>query len=324
MSAEGQPHISVMLPEVLDALAPQDGGVYLDGTFGAGGYSKAVAHAANCHVIGVDRDPLAHEMAVGWLAEFDGRIELRKGCFGSMDQLENIPPLDGVMLDIGVSSMQLDMAERGFSYAKDGPLDMRMEGATSTLPSAADVVANMEETDLANIIYKYGEERHSRRVAKAIIRARTEARIETTAQFADIVRGAVPYSKKDKSDRAARTFQALRIFVNDELGELERGMEAALRVLKPGGRLVVVTFHSLEDRIVKNFMRDKALLNQKTVSRFAPELQEDNARPLLELAQKKAILASEDEIKVNPRSRSAKLRYAIRTDVPYYEMEGAK
>lgn len=321
MSAPGQPHISVMLPEVLEALAPFAGGVYLDGTFGAGGYSKAIAKAAECRVIGVDRDPLAHEMAAPWLADFGGRIELRKGCFGAMDQLENIPLLDGVVLDIGVSSMQLDMAERGFSYAKDGPLDMRMEGVSSLLPSAADVVAEMDETDLANIIFKYGEERHSRRVAKAIVRARAEMRIETTAQLADIVRSAVPFSKKDKSDRAARTFQALRIYVNDELGELERGMEAALRILKPEGRLVVVTFHSLEDRIVKNFMRDRALLNQKTVSRFAPELKEDTAQPLLRVDQKKAVLAAESEIAINPRSRSAKLRCAFRTDVPYYAME---
>jgi|TARA_R110002095_G_scaffold204756_1_gene187640 16S rRNA (cytosine1402-N4)-methyltransferase len=309
-----------MLPEVLHALSPQDGGVYLDGTFGAGGYSRAIAEAANCEVIGVDRDPMAHEMAAPWLGEYDGRLTLRKGCFGDMDKLPDVPPLDGVVLDIGVSSMQLDLAERGFSYAKDGPLDMRMEGENSDLPSAADVVREMEQDALANLIYKYGEERHSRRVARAIVIARAEEAITTTARLADIVRSAVPYSKKDKSDRAARTFQALRIAVNDELGELERGMEAALTLLKPEGRLVVVTFHSLEDRIVKNFMRAQADL-QRSVSRYLPEANDANQpKPLVLLRSKKAMSASDEETLINPRSRSAKLRCAFRTAEPYYKL----
>jgi len=321
MSSSDRPHIPVMLPEVLAALSPQDGGVYLDGTFGAGGYSRAIADSASCEVIGVDRDPMAHEMAASWLGEYNGRLTLRKGCFGDMDKLPDVPALDGVVLDIGVSSMQLDLADRGFSYAKDGPLDMRMEGANSDLPSAADIVRETEQDALANIIYKYGEERHSRRVARAIAIARAEEPITTTARLADIVRSAVPYSKKDKSDRAARTFQALRIAVNDELGELERGMEAALRLLKPEGRLVVVTFHSLEDRIVKNFMRAQADL-QRSVSRYLPEAHDTNQpKPLLALKSKKAVLASDEEARINPRSRSAKLRCAMRTDEPYYKME---
>lgn len=321
MSSSDRPHIPVMLPEVLAALSPQDGGVYLDGTFGAGGYSRAIADSASCEVIGVDRDPMAHEMAASWLGEYNGRLTLRKGCFGDMDKLPDVPALDGVVLDIGVSSMQLDLADRGFSYAKDGPLDMRMEGANSDLPSAADIVRETEQDALANIIYKYGEERHSRRVARAIVIARAEEPITTTARLADIVRSAVPYSKKDKSDRAARTFQALRIAVNDELGELERGMEAALRLLKPEGRLVVVTFHSLEDRIVKNFMRAQADL-QRSVSRYLPEAHDTNQpKPLLALKSKKAVLASDEEARINPRSRSAKLRCAMRTDEPYYKME---
>ena len=321
MSDSVNPHISVMLPEVLDALALKAGGKYIDGTFGAGGYSRAIADAAECKVVGIDRDPLAHEMAAGWLQEYGGRIKLLNGCFGSMDSFEEADGADGVVLDIGVSSMQLDQAERGFSYAQDGPLDMRMEGVKSSLPSAKDLVNTEEEEALANLIYKYGEERHSRRVARSIVNARSEAEIETTAQLADIVRRSVPFSKKDKSDRAARTFQALRIAVNDELGELERGLEAALRVLKPGGRLVVVTFHSLEDRIVKAFMRERSGQGGQSVSRFVPDVVESDVKPCLSLVQKKAVLASEAEVAVNARSRSAKLRWAERTDAPYFEME---
>lgn len=319
---ENKPHISVMLPEVIEALRPVDGGVYLDGTFGAGGYSKEIANKADCQIIGIDRDPLAHEMASEWLSDYQGRITLRDGCFGSMDKLPDVPPLDGVVLDIGVSSMQLDMAERGFSYAKDGPLDMRMEGRGSNGQSAADLIRDIEEEDLANIIYKYGEERHSRRVARAIVRERQEQSIETTSALAEIVRSAVPFSKKDKSDRAARTFQALRIAVNDELGELERGLEASLKLLKPGGRLAVVTFHSLEDRIVKNFMRERAM-SKRSVSRYLPDTEADMTKPLLSLKSKKAVLASDEEITSNARSRSAKLRWAERTDEPYRsEKEG--
>tara|TARA_R110002124_G_scaffold287365_1_gene474179 strand:- start:116894 stop:117868 length:975 start_codon:yes stop_codon:yes gene_type:complete len=324
MSSPDRPHIPVMLPEVLRALKPKDGGIYIDGTFGAGGYSRAIAEAANCQVIGIDRDPSAHEMAAPWLGEYEGRMSLRQGCFGDMDKLDDMPMVDGVVLDIGVSSMQLDQAERGFSYAKDGPLDMRMEGTSSSLPSAADIVMNEEEEPLANLIYRYGEERHSRRVARAIVRARAEEKIETTLRLADIVRSAVPHSKKEKTDRAARTFQALRIAVNDELGELERGLEASLRILKPEGRLVVVTFHSLEDRIVKTFMRGHAEV-QRTISRFQPDTQDsDQPVPMLVLPQKKAILAAESEIKENPRSRSAKLRCAVRRDVAYYDVGADK
>jgi len=307
------PHISVLLEEVVAALAPRDGDVLLDGTFGAGGYSKALLAAADCTVLAIDRDPLA----VGWgrdlSGSFGGRLRMIEGRYGDMAELataEGFGQLNGVTLDIGVSSMQIDQAERGFSFAKDGPLDMRMEQAGL---SAADVVNGMDETELANIIYRYGEERLSRRVAHAIVEARRIKRFERTRELAELLRRVVPKSK-DGIDPATRTFQALRIYVNDELGELERGLEAAERLLAPGGRLAVVTFHSLEDRVVKSFLRDRSGGGARP-SRHLPSVG-DEAPATFTIPVRKAIEAGETERQRNPRARSARLRVGLRTDVP--------
>jgi 16S rRNA (cytosine1402-N4)-methyltransferase len=244
-----QRHIPVLLNEVVDAIAPRDGGRYLDGTFGAGGYTTAMLDRADCRVIAIDRE-LAEQYAP--------RLTLIEGRYGDMAELlsaEGVDDVDGVTLDLGVSSMQFDQAERGFSFRNSGPLDMRM-GRSG--PSAADLVNDTEEDELADIIWRYGEERKSRRVAHGIVEQRKLKRIETTAELASIVRRAVGPQAKDDSDPATRTFQALRIAVNDELGELERGLAAAEAVLAPGGRLAVVSFHSLEDRAVKEFVRARA------------------------------------------------------------------
>ena len=304
------PHMPVMLKEVLEFLNPEDGKVYVDGTFGAGGYSRAILEAADCVVVAIDRDETALEAARALQAEYPARFIFVQGCFGDVERLlpqAGYDAVDGFVLDIGVSSMQLDQAERGFSFRQDGPLDMRM-GRGSDDETAADIVNEMEEADLANLIYKYGEERHSRRVARAIVLRRAEQRFERTSDLAEVIRGALPFSKKDKIDPATRSFQALRIAVNDELGELERALHAAENILKSDGRLVVVTFHSLEDRIVKNFMRD-ASGAQASVSRYAP-VQEQAEPPKYKLLSRKAIKASEEEAVQNPRSRSAKLRAA--------------
>lgn len=304
------PHMPVMLKEVLESLAPEDGKVYVDGTFGAGGYSRAILEAADCVVVAIDRDETALEAAKALQDDYPARFIFLQGCFGDVEQLlpqAGYEAVDGFVLDIGVSSMQIDQAERGFSFRQDGPLDMRM-GRSAGGQTAADIVNEMEEADLADVIYKYGEERHSRRVARAIVLRRAEQRFERTADLANVIRGALPFSKKDKIDPATRSFQALRIAVNDELGELERALHAAENILKDDGRLVVVTFHSLEDRIVKNFMRDVSG-GQASVSRYAP-LQEEGAPPKYRLLSRKALQASDDEIAQNPRSRSAKLRAA--------------
>lgn len=310
------PHYPVMLKEVLEALDVKDGGVYVDGTMGAGGYSRAILDAANCELVGVDRDPLAHDLASEWGAQYEPRLKLARGCFGDVDKLLNnlsIEKVDGFVLDIGVSSMQIDLPERGFSFRFDGPLDMRMSPDCDDVSTAADLVNEMEQDDLANLIYKYGEERKSRRIASAIVNARKLERIETTGQLARIVRSANPSSPKDKIDPSTRTFQALRIAVNDELGELERALEASLNILKPGGRLVVVAFHSLEDRIVKKFMKEKSG-NIPSPSRHVPMEAERRPDPVLKLISRKAIEPTSEECSENPRSRSAKLRAAIRTE----------
>ena len=316
MTEHQDPHYPVMLNEVLENLAPKAGEVHVDGTLGAGGYTRAILSAAPCEVVSVDRDQLAIDMAQKWQSDYEGRSRIIKGCFGDVEALlkENaIGQVDGFVLDLGVSSMQLDQGERGFSFRFDGPLDMRMSQGNDDIPTAADIVNTTKQDDLANLIYKYGEERASRRVANAICRARSEEKITTTGRLAEIVRSAVPHSKKDKIDPATRTFQALRIAVNDELGELERALEASLSILKPGGRLVMVTFHSLEDRIVKSFMREKSG-NLPAPSRHVPMTAEEKAEPLLKLVSKKAIEPTEKECRENPRSRSAKLRTAIRTE----------
>lgn len=304
-------HVPVLLNEVVDALAPRPGGRYLDGTFGAGGYTRAVLDAApDIRVLAVDRDPDAIAGGAGLVSAAAGRLTLVEGRFGDLADLAeqfDFAPLDGIVLDIGVSSMQLDDPGRGFSFRADGPLDMRMEQSG---PSAEDLVNGMEEGPLADLIYAYGEERKSRSVARAIVQARKVERITTTKRLADIV-ASVVRSRPDDIHPATRTFQALRIAVNDELGELERALEGAEKVLAPGGRLVVVTFHSLEDRIVKQFMADRTGRTAGP-SRHAPAAAA--LEPTFVQVTRKPVTASEAELRANPRSRSAKLRAVERTE----------
>lgn len=314
------PHIPVLLAEVLDALAVRDGGVYVDGTFGAGGYTLAMLGRAACTVHAIDRDPNAAAAGRARPEAQAGRLVMMEGRFGDMDRLlaeRGIGAVDGVALDIGVSSMQIDQAERGFSFAKDGPLDMRMEQAG---PSAADVVNTAGEGELADILYTLGEERQSRRIARAIAAARTEKPFERTLELAELVAKVVRKSN-DGIHPATRTFQALRIHVNDELGELRRGLAAAEKVLVPGGRLAVVTFHSLEDRVVKSFLKERSGDNPAP-SRHLPQAAGGPAATFSQLSRK-AIAAGADEVARNPRARSAKLRAAIRTDAAAWTKRGA-
>jgi 16S rRNA (cytosine1402-N4)-methyltransferase len=308
------PHIPVMLNEVLTALKPVAGEVYVDGTLGAGGYTRGILDAnKKSSVIGIDRDQTAHDMAARWGADYQGRLTLVKNSFGQLeDALHTISAdkVDGIVLDLGVSSMQFDEAERGFSFRFDAPLDMRMDRESGQ--TAADIVNSMSEEALANLIYLYGEERKSRHIASAIIKARALSKIETTKQLAEIIRGVIHVSPRDKIDPSTRTFQALRIAVNDELGELESVLQAAERVLKVGGRLVVVTFHSLEDRIVKNFLNTRAR-PAPAPSRHMPMAYDvPQNRLSFSLVTKKPVTPTENEMKINPRSRSAKLRAAVR------------
>ncbi len=307
-------HIPVLMREAVEALAPHDGGIYVDGTFGRGGYSRAILNAANTRVIAIDRDPEAIEAGQKLVAEFAPRLTLLQGPFGAMDVLltgQSTNQVDGIALDLGVSSPQLDNAERGFSFSHDGPLDMRMSRSG---PSAADVVNEMSENELADILYTLGEERLSRRVARNIVEARIETRITRTAQLADIIRRAVPRSG-DGIDPATRSFQALRIHVNDEMGELKRALIASEILLKPNGRLVVVSFHSLEDRVVKEFMRKRSG-NAPAVSRHLPANDQNAPAPSFNILTKKPQTADADETAANPRARSAKLRVAERTAAP--------
>jgi len=301
-------HSPVLLNEVLSTLCPKDDEVYIDGTFGVGGYTSAILAASNCTVYAIDRDPEAFKRSQLIKDKYGNRFHFLQGCFGDMETLlseAGIEKVDGIVLDIGVSSPQLDSAERGFSFKKEGPLDMRM-GSSSL--SAADVINTYDEKELADIIYKYGEEKNSRHIARGIVERRSEKEFQTTLELADLIRDIVPFQKKGH-DPATRTFQALRIYVNDELGELERALQASEKLLKPGGRLLVVTFHSLEDREVKNFIREKTGKSQ-SASRHLPLLE---ATPItFNALTKKAIVASSDEIKLNSRARSAKLRAAIR------------
>ncbi|MDK9721187.1 MAG: 16S rRNA (cytosine(1402)-N(4))-methyltransferase RsmH [Rhodospirillales bacterium] len=308
-------HLPVMVGEVMAALKPQAGEVFVDGTFGRGGYSQALLESAACQVYAIDRDPEAVQAARNMAAKYDGRLQIIEGCFGQMDRLlaeQGVLGVDGVALDIGVSSPQFDNAERGFSFRFDGPLDMRM---SQSGPTAADLVNGLAEEDLANLIYRYGEERHSRRIAKAIVGARP---IERTAQLAEVIRSVMRKSH-DGIDPATRTFQALRIAVNDELGELEQGLRAAERILKPGGRLAVVAFHSLEDRIVKEFLKERSQKGQGG-SRHLPQAPKLRV-PSFEDVERH--LPSETESKANPRARSARLRSAVRNQSPAFESEAS-
>ncbi|MCE7795868.1 16S rRNA (cytosine(1402)-N(4))-methyltransferase RsmH [Sphingobium sufflavum] len=303
------PHIPVLLSEVLDALAIVPGERHVDGTFGAGGYSRAMA-AQGAMVFAIDRDPDAVAEGQAVVTASDGRITLIHGEYSRMARLladAGIAAVAGVTLDIGVSSMQIDRAERGFSFQKDGPLDMRMSQSGQT---AAEWLNEADEAAIADVLYLYGEERQSRRVARAIVAARP---LSTTSQLAAVVRKALGYRPGQPKDPATRSFQAIRIFLNQELAELEAGLEAAEAVLAPGGRLAIVTFHSLEDRIVKNFLRERSG-GDAGGSRHRPAVVE--ARPATFAKPARAVKGSEDEIARNPRSRSATLRSATRTSAP--------
>jgi len=317
MAAVGGParHIPVMLSEVLHALKPKSGAIIVDGTFGAGGYSKAILEAAECEVFAIDRDPEAVAAGRALAAKFPGRLKLVAGRFGAMDEIVNrqgIEAVDGVALDLGVSSMQLDEPERGFSFMKEGPLDMRMgkEG-----PSASDIVNELSAGELAEIIGKLGDEGRSRAIAKAIVARRAEAPIETTKELSDIVARVLGRKRDEAKHPATRTFQALRLYLNDELDELARGLSAAERLLKAGGRLVVVTFHSLEDRIAKRFFASRSTPAPRG-SRHLPETSDAAFAPSFRLLNRHPIEPNQSEIRRNPRARSARLRAAERTAAP--------
>lgn len=311
------PHIPVLLDEVVDALAIVPGERVIDATFGAGGYSEAFLERG-AEVAAFDRDPTAIEGGQRLVAEHDGRLMLIEAPFSAMEaELERrgLVPVDGVAMDIGVSSMQLDQAERGFSFQADGPLDMRMSKSGET---AAEWLNTADEAAIADVLYHYGEEHQSRRVARAIVAARP---LERTGQLAAVVRKALGHKPHDKKDPATRTFQAIRIHLNRELDELTEGLAAAERVLKPGGRLAVVTFHSLEDRLVKRFLRERSgsepagSRHRPTVAAAAQPSFETPARP---------VRAGETEVARNPRARSATLRVARRTAAAPWKFEGVK
>lgn len=306
-------HYPVMLPEVLAALSPKDGGVYVDGTFGAGGYTRAILDSANCTVYAIDRDDNARITADGFDDEYGDRFNFIRGCFGDVKSLLHcvgVERVDGFVLDVGVSSMQIDEAQRGFSFRFDGPLDMRMD-MKSDGQTAADIVNTYGQDALANVIYEYGEERKSRRIARKIIEMREEKLFERTLELADAVRSVIPRGPKDKIDPATRTFQALRIAVNDELGELDRALDVSEDILSEDGRLVVVSFHSLEDGRAKRFFKNKSNTQAKG-SRHLPQSVNSDVEPIFKLISRKAIKPSDKETGENPRSRSARLRAGIR------------
>jgi 16S rRNA (cytosine1402-N4)-methyltransferase len=310
------PHIPVLLDEVIHALAITPGAEIVDGTFGAGGYSEAIL-AGGARVYAFDRDPDALSEGADLAGRSGGALRLYSACFSNLDDVliaDGIASVDGVVLDIGVSSMQLDRAERGFSFQKDGPLDMRM--ARDGM-SAADFVNEAEESEIADIIYRYGEEHRSRRIAREIVAARP---IATTSQLAAIIRKAVGHKPGAPKDPATRAFQAIRIHINRELDELTDGLEAAERMLKPGGRLAVVTFHSLEDRIVKQFLRRRSG-GEGAGSRHMPTVANAGPEPTFERAEK-AIRPTDAEIARNPRARSATLRSATRNNAPAWQHGG--
>ncbi len=319
------PHIPVLLAEVLAALRPADGETYVDATFGAGGYTRAILQAADCKVLALDRDPSAISAAAPMLAEFAGRLELIEARFATLAETvrsRHVAPA-GIVFDIGVSSMQLDEADRGFSFQSDGPLDMRMGQAAGALsegagPSAADVVNETPESELGDIFYQLGEERRSRAIAAAIVRRRAEQPFARTRDLAAVVAGVPGTHRPDGKHPATRVFQALRIWVNDELGELARGLLAAEEILPAGGRLVVVTFHSLEDRLVKRFIAERSG-RTGGVSRHMPSGGVAKRAPSFRLVNSKSLSPSREETATNPRSRSARLRWVERTAAPPWE-----
>ena len=307
----GAVHIPVLLRPLLASIAPV-GGTWLDGTFGAGGYTRGLLDAGADRVIAVDRDPLAFQMARNWAGAYGTRIRMQPGLFSRMDHYAR--DLEGVVLDLGVSSMQLDQAQRGFSFVKNGPLDMRM---SQDGPSAADLVNSVTESELADVLFHYGGERASRRIARALLRARTEAPITTTRHLAGIVERCLPRPGHGQSHPATRSFQALRIAVNAECEQLFQGLMAAERVLKPNGQLAVVTFHSVEDRMVKRFFQARSGETGRA-NRHAPEQAGEQAgvAPRFVLMTRRAIGPDDRELQENPRARSAKLRVARRTHAP--------
>ena len=309
-------HMPVLLREVVTALAPIDGGTYLDATFGNGGYTRAILEAAACAVIAIDRDPDAIARGRALQDEFGDRLTLCEGVFSDMQSLAGQASdgpdrlLDGIAFDLGVCSTQLDQPERGFSFRSDGPLDMRMSKSGET---AADVVMSLDEREIAGILWDYGEERASRRIARAIVRARESAPITTTGELAGIIHAVMPARRPGQIDPATRSFQALRIYINRELGEVEDGLAAAEAMLKPGGILAVVSFHSLEDRIVKRFLAARSGAAARP-SRHMPVT--EGPAPTFELVSRKPVAPTAEEAEVNARARSAKLRVARRTDAP--------
>lgn len=320
-------HEPVMAAEVLQVIAPKAGEIIVDATFGGGGYTRAFLDAADCRVYAIDRDPDAIARGRALERRYSGRLRLLEGAFADMPDLlaeAGVSAVDGIAFDLGVSSFQIDQAERGFSFTKEGPLDMRMGGAG---PSAAEVVNSMSAGELADIFYRLGEERRSRRIAKAIVDARAAEPIETTGRLARIIEGAVGRRPGDKIHPATRSFQALRIYVNDELGQLERGLRAAERLLAPEGRLCVVSFHSLEDRIVKRFLKQRSGQAPRSSRHFpssaATESEGAPASPSFVLPFRKALTPTAEETARNPRARSARLRAAIRTEAPAWDMETA-
>jgi 16S rRNA (cytosine1402-N4)-methyltransferase len=304
-------HAPVLLAEAMEALALKAGGTYIDATFGGGGYSREMLGRADCQVIAFDRDPDAITRGAALSESAKGKFTLQQGRFGDLAAPDLV---DGVVFDLGVSSFQLDEGHRGFSFQADADLDMRMEKEGL---SAADAVNRLSETALADLIYHYGEDDESRRIARAIVQARAAAPITRTLHFAKLVEDSVGGRKGARTHPATKTFQALRMLVNDELGELARGLSAAERVLKPGGRLVVVSFHSLEDRMVKQFITARADANGRG-SRFMPDLPPERA-PSFTLERRRATAPSDDETLVNPRARSASLRWAVRTEAPAWD-----
>lgn len=299
------PHVPVLIGPIIAAASPVTG-TWVDGTLGAGGYTRALLEAGAQTIIGIDRDPGAITMARDWASVLGDKVRIVQDNFANLDN--HVTGASGVVLDLGVSSMQLDQAERGFSFRQDGPLDMRMAQVGQ---SAADLVNRLPEGQLADLLYLYGEERASRRIARAIVMARAEAPLSTTRALAQIIERVLPAARPGQLHPATRSFQAIRIAVNDEFGALVRGLDAAERALAPGGLLAVVTFHSIEDRIVKRFLQIKTNTTGRS-NRYAPDT--ERPEPAFVQERRKAIAPDNTELNANPRARSAKLRLARRTN----------